>query len=272
MTAKLAKAHSSVARLCHFFAARSGWRLAADAEPVSGDLVRAIEALDRRLRDLVADAGSAPSVARLPEATPVEDGVFDLARLTRFTTFLTDLDAWFAAQPAPPTSPEGIELLREMEATLAANLQLVMGLTAAAEAPSAGDTPTAIAADSAVDDQSAAGASSPAIPTAASEPGVHQLVLDDTEDRPMVQTFRGITELTPECKKVVDEFLATWSIQYDDIKRRKLRERLVRWIDSAPHGQVLVIKVRTLSEPFEPYPSYVSRELLRRGRTPEDEA
>ncbi len=272
MTAKLAKAHANVTKLCHFFAARSGWRLARDAERASHDFVRAAEAVDRRLRKLLAAADSSPSEPQPPEVAPVEDGVFDRTRLMKFTTFLTDLDTWFAAQPAPPTSAEGVALLAEMEAMLAANLQLVADLTPAAEAPSSSDTPPLAATDFAIEEGGSSGPAMPTPPMTHTDSGLHQLVLDDTDERPMVQTFRGITELTPECKEAVDEFLSTWNIQYDDIKRKTLRERLVRWITSAPHGQVLVIKVRTLTEPFEPYPSYVSRELLERTGSTENEA
>lgn len=271
MTAKLAKAHANVTKLCHFFAARSGWRLARDAERASHDFVRAAEAVDRRLRQLLAAANSSPSEARPPKVAPVQDGVFDRTRLMKFTTFLTDLDAWFAAQPVPPTSPESVELLSEMEAMLAAILQLVADLTPPAEAPSSSDPPPLAATDFAIDEGGSDGGAIAAPSMADADSGLHQLVLNDTDERPMVQTFRGITELTPACKEAVDEFLSTWNIQFDDIKRKKLRERLVRWITSAPHGQVLVIKVRTLSEPFEPYPSYVSRELLERTGSTDDE-
>jgi hypothetical protein len=44
--------------------------------------------------------------------------------------------------------------------------------------------------------------------------------------------------------------------------RKKFFERLLRWISSAPEGQVLVIKMKTAEEPYEPYPSYVSRDVL----------
>jgi hypothetical protein len=98
-----------------------------------------------------------------------------------------------------------------------------------------------------------------------------QLVLDDTDELPMVQSFQGIKELTPECKHLVDDFLNSWDIEYGGIKHKKLLQRLVRWIDAAPHGQVLVIKMQTLAEPFEPYPSYVSRELLTEQNSAVDE-
>ena len=46
-----------------------------------------------------------------------------------------------------------------------------------------------------------------------------------------------------------------------------LLEKILTWITSAPEGQVLVIKMKTIEEPFVPYPSFVSRDILQ-GKEP----
>jgi hypothetical protein len=97
-----------------------------------------------------------------------------------------------------------------------------------------------------------------------------QLALDDTDEHPMVQEFRGLTELTAECTGMVDEFLAAWGIEYSYYNRKKLLERILRWINSAPEGHVLVIKMKTVEEPYQPYPSYISREVLAGNPPPKD--
>jgi hypothetical protein len=263
MNEKLAKAKTNIDKLCRFFAARQGWRLADDAQSSALELARAAAAVDRRLKGLVTEVGADPAPPERPQVDPAVDGVFDRARLERFTAFLDDLDAWFASHGAPPSSDEGIRLLRNMEATLAANLEIIDALMLPATPSKAsastefaiGDTPAAAAG------ASRPVAAPPGAPSASGGPP-QQLALDDTEEHPMVQSFQGLKELTPECKELVDGFLAAWDLDYSDIHRRKLRERLVRWIDSAPHGQVLVIRISTMSEPWEPYPSYVARERL----------
>ena len=78
----------------------------------------------------------------------------------------------------------------------------------------------------------------------------------------MVQDFQGMNELTEECKNLVDGFLAAWSLEYSYYNRKRLLERILRWINSAPEGHVLVIKMKTVEEPFQPYPSYISRDVL----------
>ena len=50
-------------------------------------------------------------------------------------------------------------------------------------------------------------------------------------------------------------------------KSKKLLEKILTWITSAPEGQVLVIKMKTIEEPFVPYPSFVSRDILQ-GKEP----
>ena len=78
----------------------------------------------------------------------------------------------------------------------------------------------------------------------------------------MVQDFQGLNELTEECKSLVDGFLAAWELEYTHHNRKKLLERILRWINSAPEGHVLVIKMKTVEEPYQPYPSYISRDVL----------
>ncbi len=271
MTEKLAKTKANIDKLCRFFAARTSWRLADDAQPSALEFARAAGAVDRRLKGLVTAVGADPAPPERPQVEPVEDGVFSRARLDRFTVFLDDLDAWFGSHSAPPSSDEGIELLRGMEATLAGNLELIDALVL----PPQRATPASTASSRVVDGPVTADAeftpvaASPATHSGSGEPPT-RLILDDTDERPMVQSFRGIKELTPECKELVDGFLAAWNLDYGEVRRKKLLQRLVRWIDSAPHGQALVIKISTMREPWEPYPSYVSRELLRGSQTPED--
>ena len=79
----------------------------------------------------------------------------------------------------------------------------------------------------------------------------------------MIQEFRNLLELTPDCVGLVDRFLSAYGIKYQGYALKKFHERLLRWIDAAPDGQVLVLKISRLKEPLEPYPSYVAREVLQ---------
>jgi hypothetical protein len=259
LTAKLAKAHSNVNKLCVFFAARLSWQVAEDARSALDELAAAAQAVDHRLRELIAAGGNEPTPPFRPDPEQIDEGVFDTAKLSRFTTFLNDLDSWFAAQSGPPRDPDGMVELRGMQSTLAGNLQFINALKK--KAADAAPEQTGFA----VNDSGATPAVSSIDPMPMDdEPGSvpQQLVLVDSDDQPLVQEFRGMQELTPECEQLVDRFLEAWEIEYSYYNRKKLLERIVRWVTSAPHGQVLVLKMKTIEEPYEPYPTYVSTDVL----------
>jgi len=253
----LAKANRDVKKLCEFFAARRNWTLAHFADVSGKNLAAATTKIDERLKGLIAKSGSQPDPPAKPDVELLPAGVFDDGRLSRMTDFLRDLDTWFAAQDLATGSREVLSELKEMQARLAciAGLIRTVSATADAQAPSEPATDGGVRATAAGD---ASGGSSPTVP----EGVPRQLVLDDTDETPMIQDFQGITELTDECKQAVDGFLAAWGLETSYIKRKKLLERLLRWISSAPEGHVLVMKMKTAEAPFEPYPSYISREVL----------
>jgi len=265
LTEKLAKANRDVKKLCESFAARKNWTLAHDAGASGANLAAAATRLDDRLKELIASLGSEPAPPAEPAVELLPAGSFDDGRLSRITVFLRDLDTWFAAQDVAADSSESLSELKEMQARLTciAGLIRVVSATADAHAHPASTTDDrgpATAPDEVTD----------GIPATVPEGAPLQLVLDDTDETPMIQEVQGIMELTDDCKQAVDDFLAAWHLKFSYIKRKKLLERLLRWISSAPEGHVLVMKMKTAEEPFEPYPSYVSRDVL--AGTPPEEA
>ncbi|HSL18272.1 MAG TPA: hypothetical protein VLB51_10250 [Methylomirabilota bacterium] len=256
LTTKLVRAHDNVARLCDFFAARRTWDLADGARSAAGELVEAAHSIDERLRTLVLQAGAVPLPPAGVEAEARPRGVLEVDRIRRFAAYLRELDAWFAAQSGPPSTPAGVIEVQRTQALVARILVLVDELTLP---PAEAVAPVAEAAPAAPLDA----AEAPPTPRPELDPDLPKMVvLDDTEARPMIQEFRGVKELTPECKDAVARFLAAWEIKHNPSQRKKLLDRLLRWIASAPDGQVLVLKIKTASEPFEPYPAYLSRDLL----------
>jgi hypothetical protein len=264
LTEKLAQANGNVKKLCEFFAARSHWTLPTDGEPSARDAAAAADKLAEHLRVLIRAAGSDPRSSFEPLVETQDSGTHDCARLDRFTAFLRDLDAWLVAQPGPSTDPEVIAAFQEMESYVFAIGELTGALTGESEAPAAEIPATEAPAPSDDGTTLAADPDGAAHGTIASTPeGVPlQLALDDTDEHPMVQEFQGMNELTEECKKLIDGFLAAWSLEYSYYNRKKLLERILRWINSAPEGHVLVIKMKTVEEPYQPYPSYISRAVL----------
>ena len=256
---KLAKANGNVKKLCEFFAARSNWTMSVDCEPSARDLTAAAAKLAAHLKVLIHAAGSDPKSPFDPLVETHESGSHDRARLDRFTAFLRDLDAWLVAQPGPSKDPKVMAALQEMESYVFSIVELTGAIasepeTPATEAPAPADDGATLAAEP---DE---GAHSTIATTPEGAP--QQLALDDTDSHPMVQEFQGMNELTDECKKLIDEYLAAWKLEYSYYNRKKLLERILRWINSAPEGHVLVIKMKTVEEPYQPYPSYISRDVL----------
>lgn len=263
---KLAKANGNVKKLCEFFTARSHWTVARDCEESARNLTAAAAKLDDHLKVLIRSAGFDPTSPFDPLVEPKDSGAHDGAKLDRFTTFLRDLDSWLTAQPGPATDPDVIAGFQEMESCLCR----IVEVTGSIAGPKTSESETPGTQD---DDSTPAGEPpDPATATTAATPGEnpHQLALDDTEDHPMVQEFQGLSELTDECKKLVDDFLEAWNLEYSYYNRKKLLERILRWINSAPDGHVLVIKMKTAEEPYEPYPSYVTREVLAGNPPPKE--
>ena len=264
---KLSKANGDVKKLCEFFAARKGWEVATDTAESLHGLQAATTAVDERLKALIAKCDAEPSPAFQPVVEVLPVGVLDSTRLIRFATFLRDLDTWFDAQTFPADCPDGTAVLKEMEAHLACMITLIETISPQPNQQTA-------AGFSSQNDGSAQAGEPDSAPRDSianvAESAPQQLALDDTEEHPMVQDFQGMNELTTECKELVDGYLAAWNIEYSYYNRKKLLERILRWINSAPEGHVLVIKMKTAEEPFDTYPSYISRDVLAGIEPPQD--
>jgi hypothetical protein len=268
LTTKLAKANGNVKRLCEFLTVRREWVFPPEAGASRSELKAAASGVGDQLRRLMEGCGAESVQPPSPPGASVGPGTHDNARLQRFTVFLRDLETWFAAQTDAPTDADGIEALREMDAHIICLLDVFD--------PEPGSSGVPRESDDAPPESPPTG---PSDPGATERPGAsadhggapRRLVLDDTEENPLVQEFRGITELTPLCEKLADDFLDAWKIELSYYNRKKFLERLLRWISSAPEGQVLVIKMKTLEEPYEPYPSYVSRDVLEGKEPPQAE-
>jgi hypothetical protein len=264
LTAQLAKANGNVKKLCEFLTARRDWVLPPETAASFGELRTAAAGVGTQVRRLMQLCGAEPVAPPEPPDATGESGTHDTVRLRRFADFLRDLETWFAAQADAPTDSTGIEALQEIDAHIVCLLDLFDPASTSSEPPPktagpAADAPADSAADPGGSDSSGAPADLEGAP--------RQLVLDDTEEKPLIQEFRDISELTPLCEKLADDFLDAWKIELSYYNRKKFLERLLRWISSAPEGQVLVIKMKTAEEPYEPYPSYVSRDVLE-GREP----
>ena len=271
MTEKRTKANRDVKKLCEFFVARKDWTLPIGAEQLVGELVAATNKFDEHLRVLIRACGAEPTSPCEPLVESQGVGTHDSVRMERFTAFLRDLDTWLTAQPGPSTDPDTIAALQEMEGFAGCIIGVVEGFASDPEdSEVANPPPLDTSAAQAVEPDVTPGDMPDDTDATEQEGAPQQLALDDTDAHPMVQEFQGLTELSTDCTDLVDGYLAAWRIEYSYYNRKKLLERILRWISSAPDGHVLVIKMKTAEEPYEPYPSYISRDVLAGKPPPTD--
>jgi len=269
LTVKLVQAKTNIRKLCEFLVARQEWTYRGDADEAMRELEDATSGVGEELRRLMALCGANPFGEKTPDVVNLGEGEHDTARIQRFVTFLRDLRFWFTVQTSPPTDSDGVAALREMDGYIRCMDTIIFDARKKhLEAPP-------VFSETESEPEPSKPEAEPAAPLEAN-PAVFekcppQLVLDNTEANPMVQEFQGRLELTSECERLADAYLEAWDLEFSYYNRKKLLERILRWITSAPEGQVLVIKMKTIGEPHEPYPSYLSREVLQNRQLPKEE-
>jgi hypothetical protein len=238
--ADLQRASENLKRLHGYFAARSSWETAdeAAAEILSAirgtvdDTVKAIVAIMEKLGIMV------PSAVRFSEAPQQPDGELDSATLGKFQTFLGQLKVWFQSRSEAAVSPTGAKLLRDVHESL-------IGTTIALAIIIDGEAP---------DLESSADQRAAAIP-----PKRAKLELLETDQTPMLVDFQGKKQLTGEAQDLLATFIKENELEMPEYKRTKLEENVVRWLESAPEGMMLVIKIGGLHGRYEPFPSYTPK-------------
>lgn len=236
---ELEKASRNVQRLFEFIGERRGWILASDAEDAASSLSNAAQSLTAVIGTML-DPDDQPAVTVRQPKMLEPSGSVAADRLTKFAEFISQLRKWFAAHDGAEL-PEGADeavgsLLTSLAGTIDAleQLQTQEPVAAAAREPLiSGDLGPVAEVDITA-----------------------RLVLDNTVSRPLLQVFRGVTDLTPEAVTMVDEFFAKQGIELKGAERRRFHDKVQRWIQSTPDGQTLVVRLSGLSGKVEAYSSY----------------
>jgi len=166
----------------------------------------------------------------------------DASRLEKFTVFLNQLRQWFTRKDDATLPPDGEDHLREIYAALTTTRSAAESLLAVAEARRAAADREATEHGEIVEVDRQA-----------------RLVLEHTDATPLLQEFKGVAELTPEAKGTLQEFVDEHELDLGPFEKRRLQDRVLRWIESTPEGQVLVLKISGLHGRAEVYSSYQSK-------------
>lgn len=258
----LQRASHNLQRLCDFLAIHTAPPMSGGGRRQVSRLFDAAVELCQRLQPVLAANGASPPRPQ-PVAPAAEARALDPTRADRFADFLAQLNGWFAAREEAGASAAGVESLQAMygslvtirTATSALLDRIDGGATAAAPAPAA--VPEAAAEPSPPPPPEPSGLP-PAQPRSD-----RQLLLVDLDERPLLVEFRDKIELTATATESLDEFLAEHGLELSAYDRRKLDDKVRRWIEATPEGQALVLKVGGLRGALEPFPSYVPRERVK---------
>ncbi len=240
---ELEKAASNLGRVSAFIGERRDWIVAEGGETNA----IAIRGSARLLAIKLAERSGVDPDPDLelklpPKLTP--NARISAARLSKFADFLNQLQEWFSSQNDVEFPEGSSEAVQSVHSALAHVCAAVESLLARVKTP--GDLPLKVEnLIGEVDD----------LPVLEVDPNA-RLILEASELNPLVRKFQGVTELTIESKETLDEFLAIQNIEIEGRDLRRLHDKMLRWIEGIPLGQVLVIKVSGLSGKPNVYSSY----------------
>jgi hypothetical protein len=252
---ELHKVAGNFGRLREYFEARAEWTVkASDANALVTLHTALMAVIQIGLPPLMHE-----NAVELPEEldhAPVKqlaERQIDGEKLHKFAAFSEKLVPWFLAQSGRGASDDGRKLLatvyKSLEGTTLAVEQIMdnTGVSYTGLLPEAAAPPA----------KASAAAEEPRPPEPELAPCDSRLFLEDTEETPMLQEFKGQTELTFAATQAITRFLEEAEVRYDEGRLIRFQRKVLGWIEGTPPDHILVIKVSTLTGRREPYPSYV---------------
>ena len=245
---ELEKASHNVQRLFGFIGERRDWILASDAEDAASALAEAARSLAAVVNNLTgSDDPEEPDVRQPARLEP--SGRVTAGRLIKFTDFIDQLRTWFSSHDGA-TLPEGSDsFVGSLHASLAGAIEAIEQLLG--PSPGAG----AATGTGAEPEPLISGDLGPVAEVDMSA----RLELDNIASRPLLQVFRGVTELTPAAVSMIDRFFTKQGIELEGPEKRRFHDKALKWIKGTPEGQMLVVRLSGLSGKVEAYSSYKPR-------------
>jgi hypothetical protein len=251
---ELRKAAHNADRIRVFFGERTMWTLSPEGRQALEKVLTALRSNVEIIEGLFARLGIDVATEPAEADVVLPGGELDAPRLRAFAGFLEQFHGWLCGQSHGAISSEGAQLMSSIHRSLAATGEAVTAILEADQVTSA-PQPVAVTPEPAFQQAPRpVHAKRPAAPAMQSNDS--RLVLQDTDETPVLQELRGQIELTPQAKDALSTFLATHGIELDSYKRRKLETNILRWIHATPEGQILVLKISALHGAPEPYPTY----------------
>ena len=275
---ELEKASRNLERLAEFIGERRGWALASGDETAATHAREAAESLSKEIAGMTDGEIELPSSFNQPSPLEPSSRV-SAKRLSRFADFMVQLQKWFASHKNLEFPAGSEESIRSIQGSLGGtrdalglllespSFETISNTRSTAGAEGSSSVPTI--------DRPYAGTISDPEATDGPEPLTSddlgpvadvdrdaRLILDHTEEFPLLQHFQGVSELTVEGKEQLDSFLAEQGVELGDYETHRIHDKVLRWIEAAPTGNVLVIKISGLFGKPEAYSSYEPRKTM----------
>ena len=268
-TMELEKAALNLKRLSEFVGVRCRWAVATGGVSAAEDARKATEAIAEIIGEMTGgDIATPVGVKQPPELEPA--GEVSAGRLTGFAEYLDQLRRWFESHGGTKLPSGSEDATRSIQRSLAVTgdaLRLLLNPEARKPDPEPQAT-----VEPGPESQ------------AAVEPGPltrddlgpvaevdteARLILDHTRQKPLLQKFKDMLELTPKTREMLDAFVKDQGMELNSHEIRRLREKVQRWIELTPNGRVLVLRVSGLFGKPDVYSSFQPLESLE--ETPEVE-
>ena len=240
---ELEKAARNIERISVFIGERRAWIVGEGGEAQATAIQDRARALAISLVDHTGVTPDPEFKIKLPSKLEPSAKI-SAARLSKFADFLGELQAWFDSQNESAIPEDSGVALQKILGSLA----LVNAAVEALLAPTIAEEPPPPKVESLIGeiDQS---------PILEVDPKA-RLILEVQELKPLIQTFKGVTELTVETKKVLEDFLARQNVKFEGPELRRLHDKMLKWIEGIPLHLVLVIKLSGLTGKPNVYASY----------------
>lgn len=239
---ELEKAAQNIERVSAFIGERRDWMVGEGGEATATTIRESARAIAAHLAVTTGVEPDPDFKVRLPAKLEPSSKI-SAGRLAKFADFLDQLKEWFVSQNTgmPDNCEAAVQSIHGALTLVCAAVDNL--LKPVAPEPPAPPKPEDLIG--AIDD-------SPVLEVDTTA----RLVLEDSHLKPLLQTFKGVTELTTDAKKALDDFLAKQSVELGPHDRRRLHDKLLKWIEGIPLNQVLVIKLSGLTGKPNVYSSY----------------
>ena len=255
-TMELEKAAHNLGRLSEYVGVRCRWTVATDGASAAEDARKSTEAIAEIIGEMTGgDIATPVGVKQPPELEPA--GEVSAGRLTRFAEYLDQLRRWFESHGGTELPSGSEDATRSIQRSLAVTgdaLRLLLDPEARKPDP---EPQATVESDPEMLEAIEPGPlTRDDLGPVAEVDTEARLILDHTWQKPLLQKFKEMLELTPKTRDLLDAFIKDQGMELNSHEIRRLREKVQRWIELTPNGRVLVLRIGGLSGKPEVYSSF----------------